>query len=337
MLSPAPEHLFDAEGNPHFGTYQGTLPIVDLRALQHRLWQRMVKHKKWVWAFAATPELATLMAIVDVGYTSNAFVMAVDLKNGRTLYDSSALGPPRPLTSVSAEKDERFTARFRAPALRASVRGQSVECKAGWATLLARPGLECQWEATSIGAAPPLTVIAPVEGGVVNVTQKSSALPVSGRVEIAGQSYSLDGAVGGFDLTHGALARATRWRWAFAAGRLNDGTPIGFNLVEGFNEARDDVNENAVWIGQTLYPLGRARFRFDRSQPLASWYVSTVDGSLELTFEPVALHQEARDLMLVKSVYVQPVGRWRGVMTIEGRRYPIDGLPGVAEDQDVRW
>src|SRR5262249_7693174 len=69
----------------------------------------------------------------------------------------------------------------------------------------------------------------------VNVTQKSVGLLASGRMEIGRRTYALDGGVVGLDGTHGFLARHTRWNWAMGCGRLDDGTPLGFNLVAGFN------------------------------------------------------------------------------------------------------
>src|SRR5262249_23713369 len=103
-------------------------------------------------------------------------------------------------------------------------------------------------EALVTGAPPPLSLVAPVPGASVagggssvlrrdgvNVTQKSVGLLAAGRLEVGRRRYSLDGGVVGLDSTHGFLARHTQWRWAMGCGRLDDGTPLGFNLVAGFN------------------------------------------------------------------------------------------------------
>ena len=157
------------------------------------------------------------------------------------------------------------------------------------------------------------------------------------ELEADGRRYSLDGGVGGLDYTHGYLARETSWRWAFVCGRLDDGTPIGINLVEGFNESRDDVNENALWLGNELIPLGRARFTWNPNAILDPWRVRTEDGTLELEFKPWAAHTDVRDLKLVKSSFKQPVGLWSGELKLGGHTYVIKDAPGVAEDQTVLW
>jgi hypothetical protein len=259
------------------------------------------------------------------------------------LADESYLGPPRPLVTVGdhpgpglevdfRRPDARFTAarRFGDERFHGSVR-------LGPKLPFVRPKLAFTWELLAAGAAPPLTVIAPVEGGVVNVTQKWAGLLSFGQLEAGGKRFVLDGGVGGLDYTHGYLARRTAWRWAFVCGRLDDGTPFGINLVEGFNETRADVNENAVWLGHELYPVGRARFTWNPKDTLDPWHVVTTDGALDLTLKPLAAHREHRDLTWVKSRFEQPIGLWKGTFTLGERSYRFEDAAGVAEDQDVLW
>lgn len=103
-LPPAPTSLTDESGAPRFGTYQGALSAVDLGRLQGPYalspLSRLARHKRWLYSFVATREVALLSAVVDVGYSANAFAMAVDLGTGAVLHDVSALGLP-PMVSVS--------------------------------------------------------------------------------------------------------------------------------------------------------------------------------------------------------------------------------------------
>ena len=115
------------------------------------------------------------------------------------------------------------------------------------------------------------------------------------------------------------------------------GSPLGLNLVEGFNESREDVNENAVWVGGALWPVGRARFRWNHDDPLDRWHVSTTDGAVDLTFRPIATHREDRDLVLVRTRFLQPLGTWEGTVRVGGRVHVLRGVPGVAEDQNATW
>lgn len=346
-LSSAPLTVEDAGGAPRFGTYEGNLDTVDLSQLrgayQPGLVERRLKHKKWVYGFVATQEVAALFCVVDVGYSSNAFAMAVDLTTQEVLADGGFLGPPRPLVQVSDVPAAGLEVGFRIPGARFQMAREpgespySVRVRVGLPVPLPPPKLLLDVKLLTEGAAPPLTVIAPVDGGVVNVTQKSAGLVVRGRLEVAGRRWRLDGGVGGLDYTNGYLARRTAWRWAFGCGRLQDGTPLGLNLVEGFNEAREDVNENALWIGRRLVPLGRARFVYQKGELLDPWRVTTTDGAVDLTLKPIAAHREDRDLVLVKSRFAQPVGLWSGTIKVDGVTHRIERLPGVAEDQDVTW
>jgi len=193
--------------------------------------------------------------------------------------------------------------------------------------------------ALDAGRTPELSVVAPFEsgGGSVSVTQKVAGLPVRGTVTVGDRTWTLDAGVGGLDYTHGYLARHTAWNWALLVGRLDGGQRIGCNLVEGFNESRADVNENALWIDDRLIPLDRARFRWDRSDPRAPWSVRTVDGCVDLVFTPYAMHAEHKDLALVTSRFIQPIGVFSGTVELDGARLDVRGVPGVVEDQDVRW
>lgn len=343
-LPPVPRSLADDVGAPRFGTYVGSLPRVDLATLRGDFAlsasQRLLRHKRWLYTFAATREVALLAAVVDVGYSANAFTLAVDLSTGAVLKDASALGLPGPMVHVSQEPDEGVAARFSGPSLRIKAERPvgrerlSLAVKAGAPMLR---GLDAELELLTAGAAPALTVVAPVDGSGVNVTMKRAGLLSFGTLKAGGKEFLLDGGVGGFDYTRGYLARRTAWRWAFGCGRLDDGTPVGFNLVQGFNETRDDVNENAVWVGEKVHGLGRARFEWNKAEPLDPWTVRTVDGVLELSFKALAAHREERNLGLVKSHFVQPVGLFEGTLRLDGVTHRLTSLPGVTEDQDVLW
>ncbi len=341
-LPQAPLSVEDPSGAPRFGTYEGAMEVVDLKRLRGGYsagpLARLRMHKKWVYGFVATQEVAALFAVVDLSYSANAFAMALDYTTGRVLADDGALGLPA-MVSVNGHPASGLAARFTHPSGRWKAwRDFGEERYRAQVTLGAlKPKLSLDAEWVTAGAAPPLTVIAPVDGGIVNVTQKHAALLTRGTLTAGEKRFSLEGGVGGFDYTHGYLARETSWRWAFVCGRLDDGTPLAINLVEGFNESRDDVNENAVWLGNRLFPVGRARFTWNPQAILDGWEVHTTDGTLKLHFKPWAAHRELRDLKLIKSAFQQPVGLWEGEVKLDGRTRTFSNAPGVAEDQSVLW
>ncbi|MDQ3037367.1 MAG: DUF2804 domain-containing protein, partial [Myxococcota bacterium] len=150
---------------------------------------------------------------------------------------------------------------------------------------------------------------------------------------IAGRRVSLDAALGGYDLTHGLLARRTRWNWAFLMGRARGGEPIALNLVQGFV----GEPECAVWIDGEPVPLAEGRFTFAQEAPERPWRVRTADGAVDLAFEPGGVHREHRDLRVARARFVQPVGTFSGTIDVGGRRLELERVPGVVEDQDVVW
>jgi hypothetical protein len=346
-LPPVPTTVEDAHGRPRFGTYRGAFTRIDFSGLQSPyalpLPLRVLKHKRWLYSFIATREVVAAFAVVDVGYTANAFATVVDLRDRRVLVDESYLGLPLS-ASVNDSPGEGLSVGFRTPVARFSARrgagAERYQLAVELKRVLPIPGskLSLRGELLAEGGAPALTVVAPVSnGGVVNVTQKWAAMTAFGSLETGGRRYELDGGVGGLDYTQGLLARRTAWRWAFANGRLADGSALGLNLVEGFNDDVAEANENALWVGQRLIPLGRAKFEFNRDEPLDAWRVTTVDGAVDLRFRPIGVHRDERDLKLVKSHFVQPFGLFEGAVRVGDVVHPIKDLPGVTEDQDILW
>lgn len=368
-LPEVPSTLEDLAGHPRFGTYQGELGEVSLDRLRGPyslpLPFRLAKHKRWTYAQVVTPEVIVVFAIVDITYTSNAFVSVVDLRTQSVAFDAGYLGLPGTRVHVSDRPGPGHDAAFSRPGVKlrmhrphsGDVHHFDLALKSlvpsaigslGVVGDLAKGALErvglhteslyATFDLQMADAPPALTVISPVTGdGVVNVTMKRAALSARGTLRIGDRSWSLDGGVGGIDYTHGYLARNTAWRWAMGNGRLADGTGVGFNLVEGFNEGNPRCNENALWLGDRLIPLGRARFQFDPKSPERPWEVVTTDGAVTLRFQPHHVHREERDYKLVRSHFVQPLGVFSGTIRVDGRSIELSGVGGVTEDQDILW
>ncbi len=347
-LSAAPESVADSSGRPRFGTYRGSLPRIDLSALSgpYRVPFPLTpfKHKRWVYSFVATPEVLALFSVVDLSYTASAFVLVADLIERKVLIDESFVGLPGPLAQVNDAPGAGLRASFRGPTSRLKLArpegAERYEMDVEHRRLLPYPRTELSWkgDVLAVGGAPALTVISPVSGdGVVNVTQKWAGLLSFGTLFAAGRRFVLDGGVGGIDYSQGYLARHTRWRWAFANGRLQDGTPIGINLVEGFNDLSDEANENALWLGKELIPLSRARFEYQKEDPLRPWRVTTEKGEVSLEFQPLGVHREVRDYKLVRSRFLQPVGLFEGTVKVGSQTHTLTAMPGVTEDQDILW
>lgn len=345
-LPSAPERIPDAAGRPCLGTYQGDVAEVRLGALRPPYgvpgWRLPLRRKAWVYALVTTPEVILATAAVDLGYASNAFLTVVDLREKRALVDFGAVGLPAPFASVNERPSAGMRAHFSAPGARIAFSRQrtspNVHLTAALAAFRTRGAgmVRLDAELSTQQAPPSRSVVAAVPGGGLHVTQKSGALRASGTLRVGRRSIALEGGVAGLDATQGLPSRSTAWRWAMGAGRLEDGRPFSVNLVEGFNEGPGE-NENAVWVGDGVYPLGRARFDFARADPLSLWRLESETGDFALRFRPLHLHREERDLGLVRSRFWQLQGFFVGTVQAGGEVLSLMDLPGVTEDQQVLW
>lgn len=327
-----PEHLFDEAGAPKIGTYFGPFERIDLSPAIARLGraEAFTKHKRWFYTAISTDQLWVGAAIVDTGYAANAFAYVSSHDRG-ILATTSHLGVPGLGCRVGDLPEEGADASFRA--LDAHLHLRRRRGSTAYELVVDTKALQV-WATLETARAPwPLSAIARPLGGDVNVTEKRALCDVRGEVHVGGARYLLDGGLGGMDYTQGLLPRMTAWRWAYMLGRTDSGVRVAMNLVEGFN---GEV-ECGVWVGRRLFAVGEGRFEFDRANPSKPWRVTTTCGAVDLRFESVGVHAEKRDLMLVRSEFVQPVGKFFGTVRVGDREVEIDGVPGVVEDQSVRW
>ena len=332
ILGEAPSSVVDpATGLPRFGSYKGALPRVDLDAVTGGTLARIARRKRWIYVMIASDDLLVALAVVRLGYASNAFAHVFDRRTMRMRAARSAIGLPLGC-EVGDTGGEGAFARFRSGRTRASIvraaSSSSYVIEASFRDFELRAVVE------SSGAPPPLTAIASIPGGRVNTTEKRALMEATGELTIDGQRFALDDALAGTDYTHGLLARHTAWRWAFLLGRAKSGERVGMNLVQGFV----GEPECAVWIDGEVHPVAEGRFAFDRKSPLDEWRISTADGGVDLRFTPGGMHAERTNLGVVQTNFVQPAGVYSGRIRFDGgRELTLDRVLGVAEDQDVMW
>jgi hypothetical protein len=339
---PAPESAVDPRTErARHGTYRGALQRCDLSALRPSALSRLVREKRWVYVtFVKAPWMISL-AVVDLGYAQTVFGFAHHEARGLVADMRSAPGLPG-LSRVRQDGVHRIDARLRGARERVSIRerrGEGVlEVRATTADLELRASLDLR------AAAPALTAIAPIRGGIVDVTEKQVLAPLRGAALVKGERIDLDGGLGGFDFTVGLLARETRWNWAFLMGSTDAGEPIALNLVEGFV----GPPECAVFGTSSLHALSEGRFTLprarregeslgERARHLEPWHVRTAEGECDLVFTPRAVHDESLDLGVVRSRFVQPIGSFAGTIRRGEQTLHISHALGVVEDQDVRW
>jgi len=306
----------------------GGLPVVGAPLF------RIAHEKRWIYAAIAAGDLFIGAAIVKLGYASNAFAFAFDRASGRMLADVSYLGPTF-FAQVNGSPREGASASFASQLQHVALLWRRAPGE-GVFTLTVRAGeMVVDARLSAAIAPPPIGVVAALgEKGLVNATEKGALLAVTGEATIGGETFSLDGGLGGYDYTHGYLARHTAWKWAFLLGRADSGERVACNLVQGFV----GEPECALWIDGALYPLAEGRFTFDPQRPQDPWQVRTEDDRVDLRFEPGGIHQEHKNLGVISSRFIQPVGCFSGTIRVPGREpLVLSRALGVVEDQDVKW
>jgi hypothetical protein len=156
-------------------------------------------------------------------------------------------------------------------------------------------------------------------------TRKQAGVPARGTVEIDGtaRTIALPAVV---DDTAGYHARETAWMWSAGAGVDPDGAPVAWNLVTGVNDPRHG-SERAVWTGGSPREVGPVSFAADLSS------VGFAEGG-KLSFEAEAVRRRDDNLLLVKSEYEQPFGRFTG--TLPGGIVLAEAF-GVMERHTAAW
>jgi hypothetical protein len=156
-------------------------------------------------------------------------------------------------------------------------------------------------------------------------TRKQAARPVRGRVALPGRELALDG-LAIVDDTAGYHARVTEWWWSAGVGRDADGAPVGWNLVAGVNDG-PSASERSVWSRGSAREVEPVDFAADLTA------VAFGEGD-RLTFEEEAVRVRRDRLLVIRSDYRQPFGRFSGSLPGVG---PLDWGLGVMEHHVACW
>jgi hypothetical protein len=165
---------------------------------------------------------------------------------------------------------------------------------------------------------PAVEVVSP-HGAEYAWTRKRGGVRARGRVALDGTERRIDTRAI-VDESAGYHARTTRWAWSAGVGTAGDGRPLAWNLVEGIHDA-PAASERTLWVDGAPRELGPAPFAAD------------LRSVADLRFEAQAERRRDDNLLLLRSSYRQPFGRFTG---------RLDGLAlaegfGVMERHEARW
>ena len=180
----------------------------------------------------------------------------------------------------------------------------------------------------------PVVLSTPTPAGGWNVTQKAAGSAVAGWLEVAGRSHTLGPDAGGWrDWTTGRQDRHTTWRWAAGAGQDQQGRRIGLNVSTGMNGC--GPGEDLVWVDGAPHPVEVEHLAPTGGAATGPWRVSGPGWGLHL--EPWGVRAADENLVVLRSSYTQPIGRFTGTLPDrDGQPLQVE-LTGVTEDHLAVW
>jgi hypothetical protein len=309
----------DADGRLLRGRWTGGLSLDPVS-----IGPRRGRVRRWCYAAAGDARAAVGAAVVDLGYVAVGFAwVSIDevtgtwetrLPLGRGAWVGKVPGAGAGVTTSSASV--RLD----------GVGGLDVEVPTDHGPLRARV------EVT--GAAEPVVLTTPTPAGGWNCTQKVAGHPVRGRVRLGDRhDHAFAADAGGWrDWTAGRQDRDTRWRWAAGAGLAADGRRVGCNLSTGMNAEAE--GEDLVWWEGEPHPVVIERLA-PISTPTGAWRISGPAAALR--FDPWGVRSADENLGVVRSWYVQPIGRFVGTLP-DPDGHPVEvEMTGVTEDHHAIW
>jgi Protein of unknown function (DUF2804) len=176
----------------------------------------------------------------------------------------------------------------------------------------------------ALGDGPPGEVISP-HGHEYVWTRKRGGVRARGRVVSDGVQRRID-ARAVVDESAGYHARVTAWAWSAGVGTTSDGRPVAWNLVTGIHDAERN-SERTISTDGAAHEVGPVRFAPD---------LGAIEGPAgeALRFEQQAERRRDDNLLVLRSAYRQPFGRFTGVLP--GGHALAEGY-GVMERHRACW
>ncbi|MBP7126069.1 DUF2804 domain-containing protein [Myxococcota bacterium] len=171
-----------------------------------------------------------------------------------------------------------------------------------------------------LAAIPSLAVRVPAPEPWFMYTHKAFG-PAEGFVRLGDRRLLLspDRDLASLDEHRAAWPLDQRWTWATWGGRLPDGRLLAVNLCDNSHYLDPEgANENRLWIGNRMVPLGAVRFEFEPDRPLRRWRIRESRDRADLLFRPEGIREDRLCLGLIGLRYFQVCGCFTGRLVAPG-------------------
>ncbi len=172
--------------------------------------------------------------------------------------------------------------------------------------------------------------------------QKINCMRAQGSATIGGKRYAFlpKNSFGVLDWGRGVWTYKNTWYWSSLSGEFL-GKKIGFNLGYGFGDT-SHATENMIFYDGKAYKVDEVVFDIPKNEKgkddfLSPWKITSNDGKVDLTFEPIINRKDHTNVLIIKSLQDQVFGRFSGVLKIDNKEIKIDNLTGFAEKVRNKW
>jgi hypothetical protein len=285
--------------------------------LSPRRWHR----KSWIFVGAYHPSIYVGFAIVDAGFLAKAFCYVYFPSTGKLIEH----GIDRPF---AFSKD--FEANFNDSWKLGNYRINNSNEQLSFSYASKKFSLSIKGKNTKQG----LSFICPSIGTKrpFHFTYKNQLISFDIRCEINGKKLQFKTIPGSIDFSKGYPPKHTQWNWTSFMGQLEDGTPLGINVVDGFNNNM----ENVVWLGTERILIGPVCYQYKQPLEHSLWKVDALDGNLSLSMQGIGNRKEHINLRFLKSKFVQVFGSIQGRIRYQGNWKKFSGQ-GVMEEHEAIW
>jgi hypothetical protein len=317
-LPTAPATPVDAAGRLLRGRWVGHLPVDPVS-----VGPRRGRVRRWYYVGAGDEHAAVGAAVVDLGVVAVGFAWACFDDRTHTWETRLPLGRGARVATTPAGASLRTRS---ATLVLGGDGALDLDVPTGGTRLRAR--------VEPAGGVDPVVLSTPTDAGGWNVTQKAAGHAVTGWLRADGAEHALGDDAGGWrDWTSGRQDRHTTWRWAAGAGTDGQGRRVGLNVSTGMNGA--GPGEDLVWWEGAPRPVALERLAPIGRDARGSWRVSGADWAMRFT--PRGVRAADENLLVLRSHYVQPIGRFAGTLPgPDGEPVEVT-LTGVTEDHLAVW
>lgn len=290
--------------------------------------------KRWDYYGVTLPDGYFSATIADLGYAGQVFVYMIDFTDASYVegtvtvpFGKGVILPRNSDSGASSWSGKKASLAF-------DVDGPHRTVHVDWKDF----GGESLAADLRFDAGHESTVIAtPIGKRRFYYNRKTNCMPVEGTITVGDRSIVVDAATssGTLDWGRGVWDYNSFWVWASASGFLSDGRRVGLNMGFGFGDT-SAATENTLLLDGRIHKLAEVEFDYDNTDFMRPWTMRS--DRVDLTFTPFLDRTAKTNLLLIQSEVHQMFGHYSGTVVDDlGRKVPIDGVVGWAEEHHARW